>query len=495
MRPLVGGSIVTLARDLETANRIALDWLDDGTILYERQSPNARQIVRISENGEPIDVVWPREGQFAPVWLRGLPDARGALLIACEGLAVACEGSRAELHAIDLRNLSSEVLLEQVIAVWYAQTGHIIYVRADGVVFAVPFDVEGLEITGGAIPLFEGVRLGSNVAEMRLGQDGTLLYVEGGGNAFMQREVVWVDRTGRAEPVAEDLTSTTIRAPALSPDGRRLALSMGDAGNARNVRVKELPDGALTRITSDPGLSDGSVWSADGATISYRTTDGGVAHARTVRSDGSLTGDFEILLQREGNVGEVLFTRDGRGLIFSESEGTGLFDIRLLDLETDSIHDLLASDFNERAAALSPDGRWLAYVSDETGPLQVFVRPFPSTGSSRTQVSTTTGREPVWAHNGRELFYREVPGVGQGNMMVATYTAESVFEVRARELLFDANPYLTSPDSPQYDVGADDERFVMISMTSGTVGGGDEASARLILVQNWFTELKELMGN
>ena len=101
----------------------------------------------------------------------------------------------------------------------------------------------------------------------------------------------------------------------------------------------------------------------------------------------------------------------------------------------------------------------------------------------------------MWAHNGRELFYREPAGPGQGNLMVAIYAAESVFEVRSREVLFDANSYLTSPDYPQYDVTADDERFVMISMSSGAVGDDDGVNTRLILVQNWFTELKELMGN
>jgi Tol biopolymer transport system component len=497
-RPLIGGSSVTLARDLETANRVSLDWLDDGTLLYERQGPNTRQIVRITDEGEELGVVWPAEGQFAPVWLRGLPGSTGALLIACEGLAVACEGVRSRVYAIDLDDLSAAIVLEQVVAVWYAPTGHMIYVRADGAIFAVPFDVRSLEITGSSVPLFEGVRLTSNAADMRLGADGTLLYVEGGGSAALRRRVVWVDRSGAVEPVAADLMAGDIRTPRLSPDDRRLAVTMEDqTGTARNVWVKELPNGAFTRITNPPGFAEVPFWSADGATIYYRSTEGPSAHLRAVRADGSTAGAFEILLRREANISNgASFTPDGRGIVFSESpEGTGRNDIMYLNLATDSARTLLVSEFNESYPTLSPDGRWLAYVSNETGPSQVFVRPFPSTESARWQVSTTDGREPVWAHNGRELFYRSASAAGEGpSMMAATYSTDDRFRVQSRARLFDASGYVTSPEYAYYDLTADDQRFVMVALSSTLPGDDEDGEPRLILVQNWFEELRELIS-
>ncbi len=169
--PLVGGSPVRLATDTQglPANappdaapaRVGLAWLDDGTILYDR----GQTLVRIPEvGGEALEVF-----QGPSSWVHGLPDARGALLIS-PGL---------ELYAIDLRNESSQVILEESVRAWYAATGHIVYVRADGAFLAVPFDLETLTITGSTIPLLDGVRVTPQRADMQLAADGTLLYVEG----------------------------------------------------------------------------------------------------------------------------------------------------------------------------------------------------------------------------------------------------------------------------------------------------------------------------
>ncbi len=164
-RPLVGGSALRLAEDTEGgSNRVGLAWLDDGTILYET---TGGRVVRIPEDGgEPLVVFGPGPGLY---WVHGLPKARGAFVVPTNN----------ELHVVDLRALSSEVILEQVIRAWYTTTGHLVYLRTDGALFALPFDLSGLAITGGAIPLFDGVRVTTNRADMRLAADGTLLYVVG----------------------------------------------------------------------------------------------------------------------------------------------------------------------------------------------------------------------------------------------------------------------------------------------------------------------------
>ncbi len=492
-RSLVGGSPVTLAEDTDV-RIVGLAWLDDGTILYEQFIPGSDRpgrIVRISEaGGEPLEVVfWPEEGPFAAGWVHGLPDARGALVIGCSGFSLCGTLDRANLYVLDLEDLSSELLLEQVARAWYAPTGHIVYVNADGVVFALPFDLGALRPAGSGVRLFEGVRV-CFPTDMLLGADGTLLYVEGDCAPEGASQLVWVDRSGREEPVDANMPLQLYRTLALSPDDRRLAVTF-ETDNPAELWVKELPDGPLARLTTDPLNTRRPVWSIDGSTIAYVAASPlSTPHVRTVRSDGGSVGDFELLLQRERGVLEILHTPDGRGLIFRQGDASiGDADLGFVNLETGTIDEsLLASEFNEAAIALSPDGRWLAYVSDLTGQNEVFVRPFPSLGSGRSQVSTNGGIEPVWAHHGRELFYREP---NSGSMMVATYTSDPTFEVESREQLFDAGPYATTNGWRGYDVTSDNQRFVMIR----SLPGEEAEAARLILVQNFFEELERLVPN
>jgi len=225
-------------------------------------------------------------------------------------------------------------------------------------------------------------------------------------------------------------------------------------------------------------------------TIAYITSDGGT-HARTVPSDGSSVGEFETLLQGERPVYEVVYTVDEDGLVFREGNAdAGEADLGYLDLTTSEVDDgLLASSYNERAVTLSPDGRWLAYVSDHTGTDQVFVRPFPAVSTRLTPISTNGGTEPVWAHNGQELFFRD----SGGWMNVATYAADSLFTVDSWERLFDASGFYTRPQWHSYDVDLDDERFLMIGFVNVEVDpGGSEAV--FIQILNWFTELEERLG-
>ena len=158
--------------------------------------------------------------------------------------------------------------------------------------------------------------------------------------------------------------------------------------------------------------------------------------------------------------------------------------IHAVQLPIDSaVVPLEVTEFQERAFSLSPDGRWLAFVSDRSGPNEVFVRPFPEAGANLRQVSTNGGREPVWAHSGRELFY-----VNSANELVAVQVStDPVFALGQQEVLFSVAAYMRNPAYALYDVSPDDRRFVMLR-----IGGRENtAASELILVENWFEELRE----
>jgi serine/threonine-protein kinase len=485
-RPVGDGSTVMLANDLDLAaptSMIALAWLDDGTILYELPG---NTLMRIPENGgQPDTVAAYGEMGFTQLSYAGpLPGSHGALVTLCPE---ACANSIA-LAVLDFEADTTRLLQDEVIRGWYTSTGHLLYVRRDGAVFAAPFDLGALELTGPGIPLFEGVMVELTSPQLAVAADGTVLFAEGTVTSGA-RDVVWVDRTGGFELVDSNMDSGAYLDITLSPNDDRIALTMVESGTPQ-LWVKELPDGPMTRLTTDEGATRRPAWAPDGLRIAYVTNDGGLSHARSVLADGSSAGAFDVLLQRENPVEEVFFGPEGNRLLFSEFTGERDSDLGFSDLETESETSLLASAFDEQAVSLSPDGRWMVYGSDSSGRYEVVVRPFPS-AESRVQVSTNGGTNPVWAHNGREIFFID----GDGWLSVATYQADSTFTVQSRERLFDASPYYeTSGIGRRFDVESDDERFLMIRRAGGPAGSSDN-EANFVLIQNFFEELRQRMGN
>ena len=354
-RPIVGGSPVRLAEDAEGAT-FGLDWLDDGTILYEQiidDPERPRRIVQIpEEGGEPLVVFWPEE-QVAPVWVHGLPGGRGAFVIACLTGAL-CSADRASLYVVDLRDLSSELVLEEVIRAWYTPTGHLVYVRADGALFAVPFDLGALEITDGAIPLFDGVRVTGGWADMRLAADGTLLYVEGEGGAVGGSVTpVWVGRDGTAREIDPGWSvsgSPNFSSLTVSPNEDRLAISIPDSEGAPDLWVKQLDTGPLSRLTIE-GRNMRARWSPEGQSLTFLSNRAGNLDVWTKRADGSDTA--ELVLDREASIWEAVYSPDGTWLVFREGSNVAA-DIYGVRLPMDSaVVPLVVTEFRERSIYLS----------------------------------------------------------------------------------------------------------------------------------------------
>jgi len=474
--PIVGGAAVTIVSErAATARGIA--WLDDGTIVF----PLTRNLglARVGAGGGPPAVPW-KSDSLVPGSPTAIAGGRGVIFAAC---ATTCD-----VWALDLRSNTARMVMRGAQAGQYVATGHLVYSRPDGTLLAVPFDLDRMEVRGAPVPLLDSVSVtnGSTAPELEISASGTLVMRQGAG-VLRGYEMVWVDRTGRETRLDSAWTFQVTSFAgnhgwALSPDGSRLAIGLNtDAGD--DVWVKRLPRGPLSRITYDPAPDYRPRWSRDGRFITFvANREASGLYQR--RADG--TGADSLLVH--AILDEGMWSSDGRWLLLRQGGGSaaaGGRDITGLRPVADSAPvPVLATPFDEEAIAPSPDGRWLAYQSDETGRTEVFIRPFPNTDAGKWQVSNGGGIAPLWSRDGRELFYVS----GQRDMMVVRVTAGTAPQLSEPQVLFHVRDELLGVDATYYtpwDVAADG-RFIMARVSTSSQGG----EAPLIVVENWFEELK-----
>jgi serine/threonine-protein kinase len=289
-----------------------------------------------------------------------------------------------------------------------------------------------------------------------------------------------VDRTGAARTLDPDWAER-FTSMALSPDGRQLAVSTPEGG-ANILWVKQLNAGPLTRLSFDGTINYRPAWRPDSRTLSY-TSDRVAPNSflYQVRADGSARPE-RLLPADTTQVDEAVWSRDGRWLVYRAGVTAGVRDIYARPLSGDTGRVTIAAGaFDEYMPALSPDGRWIAYVSTESGREEIYVRPFPDADRARWQVSSAGGSAPAWSRSGRELFY-----VDRADSLIALgVTGTSDFQVTARRALFGTRPFVMLPFHRSYEVGVDDQSFLMLKRSS-TFGA---EAIRLTVVLNWFTEL------
>ena len=364
------------------------------------------------------------------------------------------------------------VLIEDGGQVKYVATGHLVYVRS-GTLLAVPFDVEELAVAPGPVPLIEGISEGGNfVSQVDISDTGSLVYVPSGSGAV--RTLVWVDRQGREEPVPAE--PGDYGSPDVSPDGGRLAFV--DAGD---IWTYDLARDTATPLTFDPAFDGQPRWSPDGRRVVFVSfREGANDNLFWTPADG--TGDVARLTTNPRNQIATSWSSDGQHVLFDEC-GVGC-DLGVLSLEgAQTAELLLETEFEERNAALSPNGRWIAYESDLSGAFEVYVRPFPDVDGTRQQVSTQGGLKPQWGSDGRELFYRSPAG-----LMVVPVETQAAFMPGDPQVLFDLEPYWAGPGRG-YALAPGGDRFLMIKQGAQT---GDNLP-QVIVVQNWIEELKRLV--
>jgi serine/threonine protein kinase/Tol biopolymer transport system component len=472
---LAGGDPVTIADSI--VDRGQGSWGPDGFIYTGaragaeilRLRPEAGAVI---ERVTSLDNASREKGHYFPT---ELPNGKGVLFFLTYG-----PGPKPDAVAIvNLSTRKHRILFD---GAWprYSPSGHIVYKASDGTLMAIPFDQGRMRITGDAFPVTSGPT-GGRIApnELEISASGTLIYLDRSGGD--SNELVWVTRDGRAE-IVDSSWHGPFGAPTLSPDGTRLAVSRGGLSGGNSIWIKQLDHGPALKMTSERNNSNFPAWTPDGKSLSYNSDVMNPYKVWLKPADGS--GEAKEMPTTE-NTSESVWSPDGKWLIFRTSvSGPGKGDILAIRPGVDSSPlRLLASNYSEQEPAFSPDGRWLAYCSNETGRNEIYVVPFPNSTAGKWPVSSQGGNEPVWAHNGHELFYRD----GSGRLVTVAVSLTPTFSSGEPKVLFPANDYFSSTFHQQYTVSRDDRRFLMIRPITSRI-----TENRIMVVDNWFEELKSM---
>ena len=451
-------------------------WSADGFIYFDGLTgAGTTGLVRVPESGsrvrEQVTTVDTLRGERDHFWPVALPKGRGVLFTIEKRVA----GERSELAVLDTKSLKYRVLTQAVTA-RYSPSGHLICVTATGELVAIKFDLDRLQIEGEPFVIATGVaRRSFGAVDIALSQSGTLIY-QAGTAAPAPSEVVYVNRDGTVTRIDSTFVGD-FQTLALSPDGQRIAVSKVE-GVEQQVWIKQLPEGPLSKLTFEGNRSVRPAWSADGRDVGYMANPANVFHLYRKRADGSAP-PVEVATVSDRPVQEAHWSRDGQWLVFRTLPNDIM--ARRTSGDTSAI-TLLGSSYDELMPALSPDSRWLAYASNESGRLEVYVRPFPDVQSARWQVSTAGGVEPRWTPDGRELLY----WTESGELTSVSITPGSTFIAGPRKVLpVDGTKFVGAIGS--WDLTPDGKRFVMIRQDPGNADDRE-----LVVTENLSTEL---LGN
>jgi serine/threonine protein kinase len=465
-------------------------WDSEETIVYSDALSGIR---RVSANSGMPEVLV--KGSIAtaakeglPVGPQMLPDGKTLLF------TNRTSGDVADYQIVvqSLKSGERKVLFKGGAGARYLPTGHLVYILPNNNVdnlFAVPFDLDKLEVTGGPVSVLEGV------AGYAFSDSGTLVYVPqpavaagATGEASSSNTLVWVDRQGKEESLGA--APDGYRSIKISPDGTRVALSIAANGN-QDIWVWDIPHKTPTRLTFDKADNFWPIWTADGKRIVFASPSGGSVYWKS--ADG--IGEAELLGSKPDEfIVPGFFSRDGKILATSEfSLSSPGVNIGMLSMEGKrEIKELLQEKQAELDPQISPDGRYMAYQSDGSGKFQIYVRSFPDLTKGKWQVSSGGGNSPLWSPDGRELFYRS----GDATMAVEVET-EPTFKRGNPKTLFQGTYFFrnitqTITVTP-WDISPDGKKFLMIkpAASSAAAPTATGPQPKIIVVTNWFEELKE----
>jgi serine/threonine protein kinase len=450
-------------------------WYADNTIVYGQYT---NSIMRVSANGGTPEAIIKAKSEVLG-FPQVLPGGKSVLYTAAGGTA------QYRLMVHSLKSGESKELFAGRMA-RYVPTGHIVYALPNNNnLFSVPFDLDRLEVKGGPVPIVEAV-LGSGV-QYSASDAGTLVYMPGTATtaAAPGRTLVWVDREGKEEQIAAPPNSYNY--PKISPDGTRVALTIATGGNG-DVWIWDFIRKTMTRLTFDKASDLQSIWTPDSKRIVFASNrEGGAGSVYWKAADG--TGAEEKLGSMP-NLGlwPWSWSGDGKTLVTQETDAASKWDIGTLSMEGDRARkSLLHEEATEIQPEVSPDGRWMAYTSNESGRTEVYVRPFPDVDKGKWQVSTSGGTSPLWSPDGRELFYLSE----DNSVMAIAVETKPAFSLGTPKTLFRSSNVGSTPGAgTPWDIHPDGKRFLMMK-PPGSAPSAGSGPQKINVVLNWFDELKQ----
>lgn len=456
--------------------RAALAFGPDGS-LYATTAAAGAALVRFPAGGgarSEISKLDPKTGESNHVAPDVLPNGRGVIFTVQHNPNSAI--SLYDIAVLDLESGTHRILANGVMARYVA--GYLLIVHANGALTAAPFDQDARKLTGPEIPIATDVRVGAfGRVDLTTTNDGTLAYVAGRGEGA-EASLIWVARDGRVTPVDSQWRANFDHV-ALSQDGRQIAVSIGE-GAHDDVWIKQV-DGGKTKLTFGDVRQYRARWWPDGKKVIFISEEKSRFGLVSKRADG--IGATENVASLDRNVAEGFISPDGKWVVMrTSSAAAGHGDILAQRIGDSVAIPLVATQVDERHPAISPDGKWLAYRSEETGKNEIYVRPFPNVNDGKWLVSLDGGGDPVWSHNGHELFYIN----NAGELLSATVATQPVFSVRERKKLFTLPAGVRpSASSARFDVAPGDQKFLMMQNVADA-----STHEQLVLVTNLLEELK-----
>jgi serine/threonine protein kinase/Tol biopolymer transport system component len=465
-----GGSAITLCN---ASNSRGGSWGEDGNIIAALGANGVLSRIP-SAGGPPMPVTELQNGEFTHRWPQILSGGKAVLFTA--GM-----GDTANIEVMSFANHRTITLVRGGAYGRYLPSGHLVYVNR-GTVFAVPFDVYRLEVHGTPAPVLDqvGSNTGQSSAQLDFSQTGTLIYRSGGAGGGLLT-VAWLDGAGKVQPLIAKPGNYGI--PSLSPDGRRLALDVTE-GSGTDIWLYDWQRDTMTRLTFT-GNAIAPLWSPDGRYIAFRTVEG----MSVTRSDGA--GKPQSLTQSKNLQAPWSFIPDGKRLAYFEQGSRTVYDLWTVPLESDDAglragkpEVFLQTPADERYPSFSPDGRWMAYSSNESGTFQIYVRAFPDKGG-KWQISNSNGTYPMWSRNGRELFFETL----DNHIMAAAYTVKGDSFVANKPRLWSEKRIGGVPNSVKnVDLAPDGKRIVAL-IPVGTAEA-QKAQNQVTFLMNFFDEVR-----
>jgi Tol biopolymer transport system component len=476
---ITGGAPVTLCN---ATNPYGVTWGDDDAILFGQETG----IMRVSANGGPAELLIKKEANEGIYGPQILPNKKWVLFAFAEPDATSWD--EAQIVVQSLESGERKVLISGGSDARYVPTGHLVYALG-GVLYAVAFDADSLEVIGGSVSVVEGVQRAygqsTGTANYGFSNNGMLAYVLGTAESGIPpRSLVWVNREGKEDPLGAPPKPYSF--PKISPDGTRVALTVQE--DNVDIKIWDTLRKTLTRLTFDEANDIQSICTPDGERIVFASPrEGGLHSLYWKKADG--TGVTEKLFSMEDRaLLPWCWSSDGKTLIMLETDFGSNWDIGMLSMEDERERKpLLVEEPVDLNPKISPDGRYMAYSSLESGQQEIYIRPFPDVDEGKWQVSTAVGNSPLWSPDGKELFYL----TDENAVMAVGVETKPGLILGTPEELFRGNFISGVGEGHPWDIHPDGDRFLMLKRAGASLSTEAAPRPKIIIVQNWFEELKE----